>query len=439
MPEFLGFVRLSCGAAPTLTAKRRTTIDLPYLPRGSKLISYYKGVGEVVKVGTVCSATDVCEHCGRVCAEGGDGSCTARWMEYGVFRTPQEFHTEACLKPFPMEHAGLAKPWQVTALRTMLRRSPYEVSILRSRALTWMTRMAKYFEGEEAVIHNEMPDHVRRIMAGKRVRMFEELLVLCGYESKYLSKGLRRGFDLTGIVARSPMFPGRMDVTVPVNREELLKSAETAVQRAIDAMRPLDPESEQDLMSVTAKEVENGWLKGPMTKSEVDELHGVGNWIAARRFGIWQSSGDTKTKMRQIDDFTASGQNAAAASEEKLDHGGIDEILGLAKTLQVASITGRLIVKDVYGNATEEDVNPAWKGQRVCLRAVDLKSAYKQLAVSLKDLPLALVGFWANDRKEPLFWQSLALPFGALASVYGFNEASRGIEVIMNVIGTVVA
>eukprot|EP00971_Amphidinium_carterae_P015495 305896-Amphidinium_carterae.3 len=45
--------------------------------------------------------------------------------------------------------------------------------------------MAKYCEGDEAVIHKEMPDHVRRIMAGKRVRMSEELVVLCGYENKY--------------------------------------------------------------------------------------------------------------------------------------------------------------------------------------------------------------------------------------------------------------
>eukprot|EP00971_Amphidinium_carterae_P341553 6480410-Amphidinium_carterae.2 len=56
----------------------------------------------------------------------------------------------------------------------------------------------------------------------------------------------------------------------------------------------------------------------------------------------------------------------------------------------------------------------------------------------MSDLPIALVSFWSSERQQPLFWQSLALPFGALASVYGFNEACRGIEIIMNMVGPVV-
>eukprot|EP00971_Amphidinium_carterae_P015494 305896-Amphidinium_carterae.2 len=71
--------------------------------------------------------------------------------------------------------------------------------------------------------------------------------------------------------------------------------------------------------------------------------------------------------MRQIDDFT-SGQNAAAASEEKPE-----ESMRCWDWPGVASITGRLIVKDVYGNATEcpaRCLSSRLRAQRVVLLTI---------------------------------------------------------------------
>eukprot|EP00971_Amphidinium_carterae_P153641 3046350-Amphidinium_carterae.1 len=65
-------------------------------------------------------------------------------------------------------------------------------------------------------------------------------------------------------------------------------------------------------MAITMKEVQNWWLRGPMTQSEVDEMHGKGIGVAAKRFGLWQNAKNSKTKMSHIDDVSGSGQNASA-------------------------------------------------------------------------------------------------------------------------------
>eukprot|EP00971_Amphidinium_carterae_P134822 2671844-Amphidinium_carterae.1 len=106
--------------------------------------------------------------------------------------------------------------------------------------------------------------------------------------------------------------------------------------------------------------------------------------------------------------------------------------------MQQAASTGILRVTDVVGNVTEQVVHPEWRGQQLCARAVDLKSAYKQLAISKKDLPLAVVGHWSSELERPVFWQSLALPFGSVASVYGFNQASRALEILLSLVGPIV-
>eukprot|EP00971_Amphidinium_carterae_P306614 6093016-Amphidinium_carterae.1 len=67
---------------------------------------------------------------------------------------------------------------------------------------------------------------------------------------------------------------------------------------------------------------------------------------------------------------------------------------------------------------------------------MDLRDAYKQLAISLKDLPLGVVGFKGVADQGPAFYQSLALPFASKLSVFAFNKAGRALEVVMNLVGT---
>eukprot|EP00971_Amphidinium_carterae_P352541 6492644-Amphidinium_carterae.2 len=277
MPEYLGVVHLSCGSAPSLNSRLRTTIELQTVPKGSRLLSYDIGDGLAMKVGAESDAV-TCSECGLKWSEKGNGKCRARVLHYGVYRSPRHFHEEALTRSFPMEKAWLAKPWQVTALKIMFSVSPSELCILRARALEWLMKVARELKDEEEKVHMSMPEHVRTIMKGKKVRLLELLLERAGYQTDYLSRGLREGFDLTGVVGKSGLFPERNVVEDGVTREQLLQRAATMVDRAVAEMRPGERSEEEELRKVTNKEVEKGWLKGPFTRADVDRHYGSGNW-----------------------------------------------------------------------------------------------------------------------------------------------------------------
>ena len=69
---------------------------------------------------------------------------------------------------------------------------------------------------------------------------------------------------------------------------------------------------------------------------------------------------------------------------------------------------------------------------RVVGRTLDLKSAYKQLVISNHDLRMALTCVYHPGWRRAAFYQSFALPFGAVASVYAFSRCARTLEMIIN-------
>ena len=58
-------------------------------------------------------------------------------------------------------------------------------------------------------------------------------------------------------------------------------------------------------------------------------------------------------------------------------------------------------------------------------RSFDLKSAYKQLAISSSSLQFAFVAVYNPVSKKPEVYQLLAAPFGATRSVYSFLRLSH--------------
>eukprot|EP00971_Amphidinium_carterae_P306306 6087207-Amphidinium_carterae.2 len=63
--------------------------------------------------------------------------------------------------------------------------------------------------------------------------------------------------------------------------------------------------------------------------------------MVQRGFVISQSSGG-KRKLRLIHDFSVLGHNKTTRAIEKLDHGGIDEIVALSRLIGRGLVEGRL-------------------------------------------------------------------------------------------------
>ena len=61
---------------------------------------------------------------------------------------------------------------------------------------------------------------------------------------------------------------------------------------------------------------------------------------------------------------------------EKLDHTGLDEVIGVAKIMVSAIATGWIHFLDSEGVTWDGPVHKAWSKAKVVGRALDLKSAY---------------------------------------------------------------
>ena len=114
----------------------------------------------------------------------------------------------------------------------------------------------------------------------------------------------------------------------------LLLTAEQVRQTAVHSrraiihstMNQMDDDICQGVYDATLKEVEQGWLEGPISPSDLGDGCSV-----TRRFGVKQFSteadGSSVCKIRPIDDFTESLINLTNGSEECIVVHGIDFIL----------------------------------------------------------------------------------------------------------------
>jgi hypothetical protein len=74
---------------------------------------------------------------------------------------------------------------------------------------------------------------------------------------------------------------------------------------------------------------------------------------------------------------------------------------------------------------------PEWSGaEPLQLRGkcLDLESAYKQLARAEADAACSVIAVWNPSDSRWAYFLAVALPFGALASVYALNRAARALR-----------
>ena len=167
------------------------------------------------------------------------------------------------------------------------------------------------------------------------------------------------------------------------------------------------------------------WLDGPYSFEELECMFN-GVWNPVRRFGLMQ-----RNKLRAIDDFSESGDNASFAYLEKIQLKALDETVWIACCFVKHCLHCEFFdfVLDNCDRLAGE-VNPWWRGldlKKPILqaKAVDLKSAYKQFAISPDNRRLSVLALKRPGTNEACGFISRTLPFGSTASVLHFNRPAR--------------
>ena len=280
-------------------------------------------------------------------------------------------------------------------------------------ARKWLLRSQELRE-KECEKHNAMEKHCKEVLVKKNLTVFDEMVKSCGYGDVNIAKDIENGFDLMGHLPSSGVFQKSSSFATLMPEHVRGVSGQTRAAIWNSTRSCADKEIAEAVYATTIEEVNKGWLCGPYG---LDDLP-MGASLT-RRFGIMQSSstsdGIQSKKIRPIDDFTESLINLTNSCEEKISIHGVDTI--------ISGIVQRLLL-----GGGKCDCN------NLVAKAVDLRKAYKQLAVSKDALQDAFLCVWNCETSRPEAFQCRVLPFGARAAVQAFCRASHALWFLGTVI-----
>ena len=289
---------------------------------------------------------------------------------WGIPRSPEEFVKAALAAGHPCKNE-FALPQALQHAIDVNAKSESS-DLAKNRALffrKWAAR-SKELEPAEAQLKATMPSHIASILAPKKLLLWREILVDLGYPDLSVFDEVVQGFSLTPVTA---IFPP----TFKPAKRSCSDVASWAPELRSHVISKCKPQGEEDevVHTKTRDERRKGWARGPVPLEELPA-----DSLVSRRFGLKQGP-----KIRLIDDLTMGGVNEMVNVHESPKPHGPDIVAG------------------------------ALQG-----RAYDLRSAYRQLPVSLRSLRHSFVAHWNSNSLRAEIDQLLALPFGASRSVYGF-------------------
>ena len=253
----------------------------------------------------------------------------------------------------------------------------------RAQFLKRWSKRAAELKSQEKALHDDLPEHIRTVVAGKRLLLWKEMRTeLCYPDAKVIDE-IIAGFPMTGWAELSDVFESSvrpLEMTV----EQLRGQALGLNHSVVDSLRAAESSDlDQQAWEETQLEVANGWLK-PCEVADLRSVH------VAERFAIQQGA-----KLRLIDDLSAAGVNQTVGLGEKLRVESVDELA--AGLLSVLSRGPKPLCDDLVG------------------RTLDLKSAYKQFAVDKEHQERLRIAQKHPDGSVR-FFAVQALPCGATAS-----------------------
>ena len=225
--------------------------------------------------------------------------------------------------------------------------------------------------------------------------MLKEIL----HSHNYLPDHIASGFDLVGTAGGSQALPSAFQ-PASLAEEELLATAESANKAIFFSTRSCgDADVDQQLWDKTWKEKEDGWLAGPIPFEDTQSTGRI-----SRRFPVVQHS-----KVRPIDNYSESQINDSVTVTNRVTVDGVDTI-GAMSSMLMSCLAG-------HGRST-----------KLMGRSFDLKSAYRQLAISDSSLKWARIAVYSPSENKAVCFQQYCLPFGARSSVVGFIRCARMLQ-----------
>ena len=356
---------------------------------------------------------------------------------FGVYHEPEKFLRVAKQVDHPIDSLQALPDQMLRCLFDTLTRSPLEIAKHRLTVLQKWRQWAAELEPKEVELRRGMDPGCAQVLHGKRLCLLQKIAESLNWPDKHLHRQLAEGFRLTGLQRQSGIFAA--DVKLGSQSLESLMQQSDLTRRAIwvKVQEAETAEWSQPVWDMTMEEARSKhWLEGPYSEAELDSIFD-GSWIPVRRFGVHQ-----RGKWRPIDDFSECGVNSTFSYLEKIDLRALDEFVLLARlTVWQVCKSGTVEFRLKGGERLVGKVHPFWTRETTAsdlvLKTIDLKSAYKQLAMHPDDRRVAVLAIKNPATTVVNGFICKTLPFGSTASVIHFNRVARllqriGQELLVN-------
>ena len=307
----------------------------------------------------------------------------------------------------------------------ILTKGPVAVSRMRLQALREVNEMVERLASEESALRSSMHPDVQAVTKGKAILVFKTLPEETNFPDMSVVDLLVKGVPLVGEEPPSALFHKRPK---PASISPQQLESQCVLRReSLKAMRgTLDPSDLKDLLDETTSEVQAGFMTGPYhSESEVTAQLGTNLWSLSPRFLLRQGE---DSKVRIIDDLKASAVNQAFASSSYLDLQDTDFTVGLLRFIS-RSVQGEGSVDIPMQDETSlrGRLCPEMKHRPPLLgKTLDLSKAYRQVAIHPDSRKHAVFGFPGKEGSWQ-YYLACSLPFGASASVFGFNKIALAV------------
>jgi hypothetical protein len=394
-------------------------------PRGSKLPPLIPEFAEV-QVLSPGSQIDPQAKLLRYDFKGGEKDEQLAYPVVGFFWTPEQFVDQAKSVSHPLDMFESLDSHVCDAFLFNLEHSPSQVAKHRVAAIKQLIKLVHdYKDSNDALIAN-MSDGMKKVLGSKHLVATQKLLDKYKYEWPDLGivNDLIKGGSLTGMKGHSGLFP--FEVTLPSISVHQLRSQSDMNNKAMMSRTKSsgDPDMDLILWDQTLEEKNKGWLEGPfydiseVTKTINDVPH------LSRRFGINQSS-----KVRAIDDFHESNINDSFGMCDKLQLMDVDSIASTIRIIEAVVAQDVKRIKLCDGSVRDISVHVDWLHDDQLYKwqggTLDLKSAYKQIAVANDHLWSNVIVVFDPHKQSPAIFVQNTLPFGSSSSVILFNRIAR--------------
>ena len=353
-------------------------------------------------------------------------------VTFGIYRTDHEFMSQALHLDHPFDLCVAVPDFMLKALAFTLKEGPVGVMRHRIGLLQKWTAWKKELMGAEKALHESMEPGVAAVMKGKSILLLEKIAASFSWPDEEVFKHLKEGFPLVGESSPSGIFdvdrkPASLTRSELFQHAKYLKPtlwAKVANSKLDDAACHVWNATQEELL-------DKGWLTGPYSWEDLQARFPDG-WLPVRRFGLVQ-----KDKTRSIDDLAENSVNRAYAVSDRISLRALDELVWSAITLfKVFLAKGEVVIPLADGSRLCFQVHPFWRSLphdrlQPSVKTVDLKSAYKQLAVSPADRCLSIVTVKDPASGQAVGFESRTLLFGATSSVVSFNRVARLVQRVL--------